>query len=191
MRVLLWMRIFLLVMIMAKFVFPHGYLIIITLFCHFSVSIRTLLYYNPKQTQLKLWTNLTFIKICITYPIYCFQNSSRQIIFTVLNIQHDVDFTLPLCSCWGFRRCRCCFFVVEKLVLHWPLGILSAFFLLMFHFTFSSSAQICFIVTIRRVKSIFAVRVHTKKKKLGSHLLCKRQNFSFYQLTISLTFWCK
>lgn len=62
MRVLLWMRIFLLVMIMAKFVFPHGYLIIITLFYHFSVSIRTLLYYNPKQTQLKLWTNLTFIK---------------------------------------------------------------------------------------------------------------------------------
>lgn len=147
-------------------------------------------------------------------PNLLFSKQFKTNNFSVLNIQHDVDFTLPLCSCWGFRRCRCCFFVVEKLVLHWPLGILSAFFLLMFHFTFSSSAQICFIVTIRvfinstirifscmsfwifyylfpRVKSIFAVRVHTKKKKLGSHLLCKRQNFSFYRLTISLTFWCK
>ena len=124
-------------------------------------------------------------------PNLLFSKQFKTNNFSFLNIQHDVDFTLPLCSCWGFRRCRCCFFVVEKLVLHWPLGILSAFFLLMFHFTFSSSAQICFIVTIRRVKSIFAVRVHTKKKKLGSHLLCKRQNFSFYRLTISLTFWCK
>lgn len=145
MRVLLWMRIFLLVMIMAKFVFPHGYLIIITLFYHFSVSIRTLLYYNPKQTQLKLWTNLTFINL----PNLLFSKQFKTNNFSVLNIQHDVDFTLPLCSCWGFRRCRCYFFVVEKLVLHWPLGILSAFFLLMFHFTFSSSAQICFIVIIR------------------------------------------
>ena len=147
-------------------------------------------------------------------PNLLFSKQFKTNNFSVLNIQHDVDFTLPLCSCWGFRRYRCCFFVVEKLVLHWPLGILSAFFLLMFPFhLFLKRSNLfyryhqgiyqlhyknlflhviyIFYYLFPRVKSIFAVRVHTKTKKLGSHLLCKRQNFSFYRLTISLTFWCK